>query len=210
MMRDRYGLLWVVNLFALTLFAVMWWSVTHDAWLLTIDDQVCSMMPSLRMEGMDGLVKMLTDMNGFVGATLFFTAVVILFWYKRWYRAIGFYTVSTLGATGLFVIVKFMLARSRPEGAIIEMGGYSFPSGHTTMATAMAFGLYVVLKERSGRTAMAVVLFVAALGWALLIASTRLYLGVHWFTDVVGGFGLGLWWVTLVRMVWGKRPLTGD
>jgi len=209
-MRGRYGLLWVVNLFALTLFAVMWWSVTRNSWLLTIDEQVRSMMPSLRIEGMNGLVKMLTDMNGFVGAALFFTAVVILFWYKRWYRAIGFYTVATLGATGLFAIVKFMVARTRPEGAIIEMGGYSFPSGHTTMAAAMAFGLYVVLKERAERTVMTVVLFVAALGWALLIASTRLYLGVHWFTDVAGGFGLGLWWVTLVRIVWGKRPLTGD
>ncbi len=209
-MQDRDGFLWVVNLFALTLFAVMWWSVTHDAWLLTIDEQVRSMMPSLRIERMDGLMKMLTDMNGFVGAALFFTAVVILFWYNRWYRAIVFYTVATLGATGLFAIVKFMVARTRPEGAIIEMGGYSFPSGHSTMAAAMAFGLYFILKERIGRTVIAVVLFVAALGWALLIASTRLYLGVHWFTDVVGGFGLGVWWVTLVRIVWGKRPLTGD
>ena len=209
-MRDRYGLLWVVNLFALTLFAVMWWSVTHDAWLLTIDEQVRSMIPSLRIEGMDGVVKMLTDMNGFVGAALFFVVVVILFWYKRWYRAIWFYAVTTFGATGLFAIVKFMVARTRPEGAIIEMGGYSFPSGHTTMAVAMAFGLYFILKERTTQTAIAVVLFVAALGWALLIASTRLYLGVHWFTDVVGGFGLGLWWVTLVWILWRKRPLTGD
>ncbi len=209
-MRDRYGLLWVVNLFALMLFAVMWWSVTHDAWLLVIDECVRNRMPSLRIESMDALVKMLTDMNGFVGAALFFFGAIIFFWQKRWYRAIGFYAVATLGATGLFAIVKFMVARTRPEGAIIEMGGYSFPSGHTTMAAAMAFGLYVVLKERTGRMVMAVVLFVAALGWALLIASTRLYLGVHWFTDVAGGFGLGLWWVTLVRIVWGKRPLTGD
>ncbi len=163
-------------------------------------------MHLLREPCFDPIVKMITDINGIFGAAIFSVLVVVLFAWLKWYRDIVFYLSVTLGATGVFVLIKQLVVRSRPESAIIEIGGYSFPSGHTTMATAMAFALYFILSEKTQNRTVKACLFLIALGWSLLIASTRLYLGVHWFSDVVGGFGLGLFWVTAVGLLFPMKP----
>jgi len=204
-MRKKRGILWFVNLAALMLFLVMLFTVLNDVWLIDVDAYVNRYMHQIRLVWLTPLVHLLTDMNGFVGAALFSAVVIAFFLGRRWYRETGFFLLTTLGATVLFAGVKYMVARARPEAAMIELGGYSFPSGHTTMATAMAFALYFTLSQKCSNGWFKSLLFFTALGWSVLIALTRLYLGVHWFTDVVGGFGLGLWWVTLIRLFW-KEP----
>ena len=196
----------VVSLFGLSLFAAMLVNVLYDGRVLMLDKWISGHMHLLREPCFDPIVKMITDINGIFGAAIFSVLVVVLFAWLKWYRDIVFYLSVTLGATGVFVLVKQLVVRSRPESAIIEIGGYSFPSGHTTMATAMAFALYFILSEKTQNCMVKVCLFLIALGWSLLIASTRLYLGVHWFSDVVGGFGLGLFWVTAVGLLFPMKP----
>lgn len=73
--------------------------------------------------------------------------------------------------------------------------GWSFPSGHTTTA-ALTAGLLVtalLLRAPRGRTP----LVVAVVCWGLLVGLTRVYLGVHWLTDVLGGWLLGVGWLGL-------------
>jgi undecaprenyl-diphosphatase len=70
------------------------------------------------------------------------------------------------------------------------VSGYSFPSGHATVAVAVWGTMVLILGPgRSPRTK--VLLGAAAGAISLLVAVSRLYLGVHWFTDVVGGLALG-------------------
>ena len=189
------------NIFGLLLFGTMLTGVLEQSSLLTIDTWISEHMHFVRQVWLDPIVKIITDINGLLGAALFSVAVVSLLVWKREYRNAAFYLAVVLGATSLFVFVKQLVVRSRPESAIIEIGGYSFPSGHTTMATAMAFGLYFIFSQKATSRTVKICLFSLALGWSILIASTRLYLGVHWFSDVVGGFGLGLFWVTAVRLL---------
>ena len=194
----------VVNLLSLSLFLFMLWTVRHEAWLIRVDRWISMHMPQVHTTWLTPWMQLITDMNSLGGAAIFSAVVIAFLSGRRWYREIGFFLFAILGATALFVGVKLWVARLRPEISLIEVGGYSFPSGHTTMATAMAFALYFILAKHS-EAGVRYGVFLVALGWALLIASTRLYLGVHWFTDVAGGFGLGLWWVTLVRLVWPLR-----
>ncbi len=196
----------IANLFGLSLFAVMLVNVVYDGRLLMLDAWISGHMHLLREPWFDPIVKMITDINGIFGAAIFSVLVVVLFAWLKWYRDIVFYLSVTLGATGVFVLVKQLVVRSRPESAIVEIGGYSFPSGHTTMATAMAFALYFILSGKTQNRTVKACLFLIALGWSLLIALTRLYLGVHWFSDVIGGFGLGLFWVTAVGMLFSPKP----
>jgi len=196
--RNMY--LWVVNGMALLLFVSIWRGVTAGSWFAGADRWVSLHASSVRREWLDPLVQMLTDMNGLWGAALFAIVVSgILAWRHRYAEA-GFYLAVWLGSMALFGGIKSLVARARPESAVIAEGGYAFPSGHTTMAAAMAFALYFIIRERQrGRACL---FWWIALGWAVLIALTRLYLGVHWLSDVTAGFALGVWWVTLLKIVW--------
>jgi undecaprenyl-diphosphatase len=195
----------VINILGLSLFAAMLYTVCNDALLTMLDQWISTSMPHVRRAWLDPVVTWITDLNGMTGAGIFSVVLIGIFVWKRWTSAVKFYLITVSGAAVLFIAVKMVVVRSRPEASIIEIGGYSFPSGHTTMATAMAFGLYFILSEWTKDQKVRAGLFLIALGWALLIAVTRVYLGVHWLTDVVGGFGLGIWWVTLVRLLYREK-----
>jgi undecaprenyl-diphosphatase len=84
--------------------------------------------------------------------------------------------------------------------------GSSFPSGHSTAAAAtLAAVALVMTRGRSRRTKM-VAAGVAA-GVATMVAATRVFLGVHWFTDVVAGLLLGWGWFALMSIAFGGRLL---
>ncbi|MEV5795759.1 phosphatase PAP2 family protein [Streptomyces sp. NPDC052192] len=90
-----------------------------------------------------------------------------------------------------------IVARPRPPGVDWEThaSGWAFPSGHTTTA-ALTAGLLIAavcVRRPPGRT-----LLVVAIGiWGALVGLTRIYLGVHWFTDVVGGWLFALGWLCM-------------
>jgi membrane-associated phospholipid phosphatase len=114
--------------------------------------------------------------------------------------------ISWLGAEVLFNVVKLLVDRPRPPIAVATegFGGLAFPSGHATQAVAvwgMAAALGV-LSVRSHRDQVVVV--VLAVAFAIVVGATRVYLGAHWTTDVVGGWLLGALWVMAV--LWMVRP----
>ena len=128
------------------------------------------------------------------------TATVgVLLFYGRRVSAILF-CASVLGGFGRETLLKEVFHRTRPDlvPALAREATFSFPSGHATMATVFFGGLaalvFHVTPARLPRTA-------AAVGASLVIGSvafSRIYLGVHWLTDVAGGILIGLFWVMCV------------
>ncbi|HEX5418738.1 MAG TPA: phosphatase PAP2 family protein, partial [Gammaproteobacteria bacterium] len=102
-------------------------------------------------------------------------------------------------AAAFFEAVKWLVARPRPSlaEARILAAGFSFPSGHATMAAALwgTFALLAALALRRTWTRILIALAAAAL--ALLIGFSRVYLGVHYPTDVLAGWAGGTFWVAL-------------
>ncbi|QNN51501.1 phosphatase PAP2 family protein [Nocardioides mesophilus] len=110
-----------------------------------------------------------------------------------------------LGFFGLAVLTRSVLqpalGRPRPptDGILADGPGSSFPSGHT-LQIVVALGLLLACYRPAGRGARTLAT-VAALAVVSLVGLSRLYLGVHWLTDVAGGALLGagvlvLWWAT--------------
>ncbi len=118
-----------------------------------------------------------------------------LWWTKRGRLALILLFVTLIGR-GLSELQKYEIARVRPnfEPQLVVVKTSSFPSGHA--ASSMIFGLTVALALTAGtRWERAAVGFAILL--SLLIGTTRVMLGVHWPSDVVGGWAFGLLWVML-------------
>jgi undecaprenyl-diphosphatase len=96
--------------------------------------------------------------------------------------------------------LKLVIQRPRPDGAAPFLAGasYSFPSGHT-LGSVVGYGMLAYLLIREPRTtsvARGVVVVSIATALVIAIAVSRLYLGVHYFSDVVGALAAGSLWLS--------------
>lgn len=116
--------------------------------------------------------------------------VAVLLWRRSGLRAAAATIAAPLGAIILINGLKLVFRRIRPEGALAYPAlGYSFPSGHSTGSMAIAVTLaYVLVRERL-LPAWSVA---AAVVFGLLVGLSRIYLDVHWATDVLAGWMAGL------------------
>ncbi len=126
------------------------------------------------------------------------------------FRGIGglcwFCTVNLVGSTILNQLLKFAIQRPRPDVSLrlVEIGGYSFPSGHSMAAMAF-FGLFIWLSwhcvhDRRMRDGLIALLCTAIVA----VGFSRVYLGVHYASDVLGGFCASLIWLTVYTKVAGS------
>jgi membrane-associated phospholipid phosphatase len=99
------------------------------------------------------------------------------------------------GGLALNELLKAWFHRSRPTTALIYQYGLSFPSGHAMMSMAYYGCLAWLAVQHGGRWVWAILL----VSWAILIGCSRMYLHVHYPTDVVAGFAGGTAWLVLLR-----------
>src|SRR2546429_3413048 len=139
------------------------------------------------------------------GVVLFF--MVLFFVWKRWWPSLVTLIVAVPGGMLLNEWVKILVHRHRPfvDGWFVDWSGYSFASGHTIGATLLygqlALFLIPMIKNRRGR----ILVYSAATFVIVLVGFSRIALGAHYFTDVLGGMFLGTSWLTLCLLV--SRPL---
>jgi membrane-associated phospholipid phosphatase len=150
-----------------------------------------------------------TAVSSEVGGTLTITILAVLsvavaaFVWRRW-REPMMVAVAVAGEVGIFLVVTLLVDRKRPPVPHLDEAPptSSFPSGHTA-ATIALWGALAVLASERARSALVRGLFLTlAIVLPLLVASSRMYRGMHYLSDVLGGFLLGgLWLVAAVRGV---------
>jgi len=118
---------------------------------------------------------------------------------KRWVDSLVLIT-SAGGAAAVTAVVKVLVERSRPDlvEPLVRMpDSMSFPSGHATVAVAfyLVLGILAAGWVRRGETR--VLFLLIGLVVALLLGFSRLYLGVHYLTDVIAGYAVGAMWATI-------------
>jgi len=136
---------------------------------------------------------------GSVGWVSAASVVVALFFVRRrdWHR-VFLIALTMVGGSTLNLLLKHFFHRERPvlENPLVTLSSYGFPSGHTMGAT-LFYGLLALLtwngmKSRAGRWAAVS----AACMLIFLIGLSRIYLGAHFLSDVLGALAAGLLWLT--------------
>jgi len=115
------------------------------------------------------------------------------------WRPLLLLAITVAGAGILDLILKVTIARPRPLAAwmAVPAAGYSFPSGHTALSAVYGAAAYL-LSRILRRWQSKVILWSAAVAVVFLIGVSRVYLGVHWPTDVLGGWALAAMWLSVV------------
>jgi undecaprenyl-diphosphatase len=149
--------------------------------------------------GPSWLTKMMVDITALGGVTvltLLVTSVVVYLALRRKFRTAIFVTVSILGGWALSSAMKIGIARPRPEVVqhLVEVTDMSFPSGHAMLSAITYLTLGAMLSRIEEQPSLRYFFPVVAVVLTLLIGSSRIYLGVHYPTDVLGGWAAGTVW----------------
>ncbi|WP_172381492.1 phosphatase PAP2 family protein [Streptomyces sp. MNP-20] len=198
--RDVTDVTGSLGLGALTAFGVLAMVVIgHDGAPLPVDDALLSWSVRHRPDLAVTLARGVTRTGS--GVIPYLAAVLAGFVAGRTMRRRLLATAVSLACLTSGQALRFgtvrLIARARPPRSSWDTysSGWAFPSGHTTTAT-LAAGLLVValwLRAPRGRTPLCL-----AVGcWGVLVGVSRVYLGVHWFTDVVGGWLFSTGWLCL-------------
>jgi undecaprenyl-diphosphatase len=212
---ERYGLR--LTLFALATllvalpFSYLLLQVTSKGPLTVTDTEVAESIHEV-VSASDFLVW-LSHAVSFLGSPLWFYVVIpaaAFFFFRRGDRRVALYLIATSALGGVIdTVVKVVVDRPRPEldDPITHAFGKSFPSGHT-MGSTVSYGVLLLafmpfIARRWRPVAIAGYLAIVA-----AIALSRLGLGVHFLSDVIGGFVLGLAWLlvgTAAFSIWRRE-----
>lgn len=190
-----------VVVLCLILFSIICYGVlSYDS--LVIDTKVYSFITNNIMnDGLTPIIKAITELGG-VAFTVLAGVLIFMFCKKnRW-----FITIDLVGVTLVNQVIKHIIRRPRPNVLrLVEESGYSFPSGHSMVSMAF-YGIiiYLVYKNVSNKYLKWILIILLSL-LILSIGFSRIYVGVHYFTDVAGGFLLGLAYLIIYINIYNKR-----
>jgi undecaprenyl-diphosphatase len=190
------------------LFAVLTWSVVTGVGLAGIDGDIERVVVAHRAGWTTATLKVLTWMgSSLVLWPLIGMVASVLVLSARRRREALFLIVALGGSVALSDLVKAIVDRPRPPAwvRLIEVSGSAYPSGHAMDAMSAFAALSVVLVVRRSMTGRVAVVGGAALA-ILVVGWSRLYLGEHWLTDVLGGYLLGATWVALIAAALLRPP----
>ena len=118
---------------------------------------------------------------------------------KRKYLFLWIYLLTVLGGGLSDLILKEIFARKRPSIVphLVDAENFSFPSGHAAMSVVIYISLAFILIYSQINVKLKLYIISTACFLALLVGFSRIYLGVHYPTDVLAGWSLGIFWVSL-------------
>ena len=143
------------------------------------------------------LFQVVTDVGSPVGCLVVAAVAAVVLARRRRLLDAALLAVVFVGAQVLDLALKLTFHRKRPELGVVHLDTYSYPSGHAMTSTAvygtLAYLLWRGTTSRRAHLAIAVGLVAVV----ALVAASRVYLGVHYLSDVLGGVTAGATWVAL-------------
>ncbi|MCM6775766.1 phosphatase PAP2 family protein [Nocardia sp. CDC159] len=162
-----------------------------------IDPAAMNWVLPRRDDWLTSVAKVITDMGSPTAMTALTLAACAWFaWRRDWPRLI-FLAVTAAGSAVIGTTVKPLVGRQRPPvtDQLVVFTNQSFPSGHALGSTVVVGALTVLAALSLQRRAARLALSLVAIIFVVAVGLSRVYLGVHWLTDVLGGWAIGLLWL---------------
>lgn len=172
--------------------------------LVQVDRAVYALLQDMRSGWADGFMVAVTTLDG---APVIIPVVLVvsgLLAFARLWRTLGYWLAAAGFAELLVWGIKYAVGRPRPSVVYSGVEQFAFPSGHAAMGITV-YGFLAFPLARGKPPAAKAAIAAGAGTLILLIAFSRLYLGVHWVSDVTASLSLGLAWVALLCIAH-RRP----
>jgi membrane-associated phospholipid phosphatase len=173
--------------------------VVSGATITRLDGQIAVWFHAHATPGFTRAMLLLTHANGLVGTGVMAALLAVWFAVRKAHYWLILTLVAVPGGMLLNVFLKGLFRRARPgfDDPLLTLATYSFPSGHTAAATVF-YGLLVcyVMRHVSGAGVRALAVAAAAVLIAL-VAVSRMYLGVHYLSDVLAAFAESCAWLAV-------------
>ena len=178
----------------------------RDEEVFILDAWATPFLHSIRTPLLDAIMNGFTALGSTVVVLPIFIVSLAALYLKRRYGAMLFLAIALGGSLLIDFVMKLIFERPRPKldyAAVLP--DYSFPSGHAMNGVAFYVSIALILWTVFGRR-VGIISTIVAVALAIGIGTSRIYLGFHYFTDVVGGWLAGIVWLLVVGAAFRARP----
>jgi undecaprenyl-diphosphatase len=167
-----------------------------------LDDEVARRLHEHASSGWTDLFTAITWLGNLVTLAAVLAAAAIVLARRRWYADLQFLLLAAVGTKVLTEVFKWSFARERPffPDPLASESTYSFPSGHASMSLAVYGAVAVIVARRLKPQWQRVAVLGGTAVLVALIGFSRLYLGVHYLSDVVAGYALAIAWMLVCAL----------
>jgi membrane-associated phospholipid phosphatase len=190
---------WVALALAIAAFATLAWNVSARTSVVLLDARVTEWFVTHRTAAATAVMLAITQAHSLLaiatGSVVFAAALARL---REWYWMLTL-ALAVGGGVGLNALLKLAFERARPhmEDPLLILDSYSFPSGHAAAATVFYGVLAAFLVSRTWRHDLRALAVAMAILATSLVALSRVYLGVHYVSDVVAAMCSSTAWLVL-------------
>ena len=207
LLKDRfragrwYGLNLTISLIVLILALMSFGEIVEDLidreMLFALDFKMQAFIGGLVTPGLTkGMVAITSLGSMYLLAPVVLLLALYLLFVRNWWDLFALFIATGLGQT-LLVLLKLFFHRLRPMPQLALSYGFSFPSGHS-FSSMIIYGFLMYITWQAMQRGVKRIAVTAALSMLiLLVGMSRVYLNVHWITDVLAGFAFGLAWLIM-------------
>lgn len=202
MMQRKVIWLGAIQILLLVVFIWVFWMIgtsLNGPQIRSFDNDIISKVQSNISDKLTSIMLVITFFGSVKGVAIISVIAIIILFITR-HRLMCLFLALTIGlGAGVFnKILKLYFKRERPDiQPIIQEHGYSFPSGHSMgsmiLYGCLAFVLFKVYKHKWAKLCGAIIGIIMI----LIVGISRIYLGVHYPSDVVGGYIAGAFWLII-------------
>ncbi len=179
-------------------------NILSDAPLRRVDQAIYRFFLGLRTPWADQIMVFVSELgDASVNIPLSLGILLWLMWRRHWFAAVHWLAAVAFGAA-VSASLKQYLSIPRPNNVYEGLATFAFPSGHATISMVI-YGFLAVIIARELRGPMRWIPYAVSTAFIAAIALSRLYLGAHWLSDVLGGLTLGLAWVALLGIAYRRH-----
>ncbi|WP_412988335.1 phosphatase PAP2 family protein [Pediococcus siamensis] len=166
--------------------------VNHTKINQTFDQVVATSIQANRTKTLTHLLTLITSLGNPLPHMVLVLILITSLAYTKRYHLLSFALTGILVGTLLNQAIKMLVHRDRPAHKLIQIGGYSFPSGHSTSSMIFFLTIIIIAGYLVKKNWQLWLIDISACCLTLLIGISRIYLNVHYPSDVLGGFLLGI------------------